>query len=252
MARFIPGLQLSELFFKEAVRPILRKHWPALKYSAALIGYGSEVLGFDTPTSMDHEWGPRLQLFLDESDHKECAGRVRDTMAGELPQVFRGYPTNFAPTSEPNIYRVQEITGSDRRPIKHRVEVHTLRSYFHGRHGIDPYEPMSVSDWLTVTEQTLLELTRGKVFHDGLRQLNKLRNRLRYYPKDVWLYLLACQWRRIAQEEDVVGRTGHVGDEIGSKIVAARLVRDVMRLCLLMEKQYAPYSKWLGTAFLRL
>ena len=49
-----------------------------------------------------------------------------------------------------------------------------------------------------------------------------------------------------------MGRAGQVGDEIGSTLIAGQLVRDLMRLCFLMEQQYAPYSKWYGTAFLRL
>jgi len=49
-----------------------------------------------------------------------------------------------------------------------------------------------------------------------------------------------------------MGRAGMVGDEIGSALIGARLVRDLMRLCFLMEKTYAPYSKWFGTAFNRL
>ena len=49
-----------------------------------------------------------------------------------------------------------------------------------------------------------------------------------------------------------MGRAGSAGDEIGSALIAARLVRDIMRLCFLMEKQYAPYPKWFGTAFARL
>jgi hypothetical protein len=64
--------------------------------------------------------------------------------------------------------------------------------------------------------------------------------------------MLACQWSRIAQEEPFVQRTFEVGDELGSRILIARLARDVMRLALLMERTYAPYSKWLGTAFSRL
>jgi hypothetical protein len=68
----------------------------------------------------------------------------------------------------------------------------------------------------------------------------------------VWRYLLACQWQRISQEEAFVGRCGEVGDEIGSAIVAARLIRDLMRLCLLMERRYPPYSKWLGSSFAQL
>ncbi|HYH85148.1 MAG TPA: DUF4037 domain-containing protein, partial [Pyrinomonadaceae bacterium] len=49
-----------------------------------------------------------------------------------------------------------------------------------------------------------------------------------------------------------MGRAGMVGDEIGSALIGSRLVRDLMRLCFLMERVYAPYPKWLGTAFKQL
>ena len=49
-----------------------------------------------------------------------------------------------------------------------------------------------------------------------------------------------------------MGRCGDVGDELGSRVVAARLVHDLMLLCFLHERVYAPYSKWFGTAFSRL
>jgi hypothetical protein len=45
---------------------------------------------------------------------------------------------------------------------------------------------------------------------------------------------------------------GEAGDELGSQIIAGRLARDLMRLCFIMERRYAPYSKWLGGAFSRL
>ena len=38
----------------------------------------------------------------------------------------------------------------------------------------------------------------------------------------------------------------------GSRLVAARLARDLIRLCFLLERRYAPYSKWLGSAFAQL
>jgi hypothetical protein len=47
-------------------------------------------------------------------------------------------------------------------------------------------------------------------------------------------------------------RAGTVGDELGSALIGSRLIRDMMNLCFLMEKQYAPYPKWFGTAFKRL
>lgn len=49
-----------------------------------------------------------------------------------------------------------------------------------------------------------------------------------------------------------MGRCGELGDELGSKIIATRLVHSIMRLSFLMEKEYAPYSKWFGTAFSKL
>ena len=107
-------------------------------------------------------------------------------------------------------------------------------------------------DWLTFPQHKLRTLTQGAVYHSGLGELDAIRQRLHYYPRDVWLYLLACQWMRISQEEPFVGRAGDVGDDLGSRVIAARLVRDVMLLCFLMERVYAPYPKWFGTGFSKL
>jgi len=49
-----------------------------------------------------------------------------------------------------------------------------------------------------------------------------------------------------------MGRAGYVGDENGSAIIGSRLVRDIMRLAFLIEKEYPPYAKWFGTAFSQL
>ena len=54
MSRFTPGLDLCESFFHDIAQPILDDLFPSLHYSAGLIGYGSEVLGYDDLTSTDH------------------------------------------------------------------------------------------------------------------------------------------------------------------------------------------------------
>jgi hypothetical protein len=114
---------------------------------------------------------------------------------------------------------------------------------------LDLRQVMSVTDWLTVSSQKLRTLTAGGVYHSGLGELDLMRERLAWYPDEIWFYLLACGWQRISQEEAFVGQTGDVGDDIGSRIIASRLVRDLMRLCFYMEKIYPPYAKWYGTAF---
>jgi hypothetical protein len=243
--RFIKGLQLSELFYQEAVRPILANHFPELTYSAALLGSGSEVLGFDTSRSMDHNWGPRLMLFLAEADHRAFGDEIDHVLRQELPLDVHGYPTNFVRHADGTAV----MEAVDRGPINHGVTFLTVRGFFRFLLNVDPDGEWRVVDWLTFPEQVLRGITGGRVFHDGLGQLEPIRARLHYYPHDVWLYLLAAQWRRISQEEAFVGRCGQVGDELGSRLVAARLVRDLMRLCFLVERQYAPFIKWFGTAF---
>jgi hypothetical protein len=250
MPEFIPGLELARLYYAEAVRPILEAEFPHLAHSAGLIGPGSEVLGFDTEMSADHSWGPQVVVFLSERDHGRYAEQVHETLGYKLPYTFRGYPTHFEElTGEPGTL-MPRVAGI--RPINHRVQVTTLHGFVQRHSGIDLDQGPDVHDWLVVPEQKLRTLVAGAVYHDGLHVLAPMRRMLAHYPHDLWLYLLSAQWRRIGQEEPFVGRAGVVGDDVGSAVIAARLVRDVMRLCLLMERQYAPYPKWFGSAFAQL
>ena len=93
MPQFIPGVRLNEMFYREAVAPILASAFPGLRYSAALIGYGSDVLGFDSERSTDHEWGPRLVIFLSEKDRDVLVPSIDETLATGLPHEFYGYST---------------------------------------------------------------------------------------------------------------------------------------------------------------
>jgi uncharacterized protein DUF4037 len=243
------GLELSRRFYTEVVRPLLAAGFPDLIYSAALIGSGSEVLGYDTPRSTDHEWGPRLLLFLRDADYATTGPRITEALRRQLPPTFHGYSTHFGPPDAEGI-RVAAVhtTGA----VEHKVAVHTIRGFFMRHLGLDPSGDLQPADWLTLPEQRLLEVTAGAVYHDGLGELEPIRARLAYYPRDLWLFLMASQWRRIAQQEAFVGRAGDVGDDLGSRLVAGSIVRNLMRLCFLMERRYAPYSKWFGTAFARL
>ena len=247
---FIPGLELSRRFYWEAVRPVLEGSFSGLRHSAALIGPGAETLGFDDEMSTDHGWGPRLQLFLRPQDWKTHAEDIDETLRDGLPHSFLGYPTNF---SEPDPFDngVQLMEASEGSPVNHRVETQTVGAFFYGYLGIDISMEIEAADWLTLPQQKLRTITAGGIFHDEIG-LESVRARFSWYPQDVWRYLLAAGWARIGQEEHLMGRAGLVGDELGSALIGSRLVRDVMRLCFLMERQYAPYAKWFGSAFSQL
>jgi hypothetical protein len=238
VGEFIPGLELSRLMYAEVVRPVLDSAYPGLRYSAALIGSGSEVLGFDSARSTDHDWGPRLQVFLAGDG---LAGEITELIGQRLPETFRGWPVAFD-------------DSSGRHGVRHWVQVTGLGTWLTGALGFDPRRGVTLLDWLATPTQRLAEVTAGAVFHDGLAGdqqaggLAAARKALGWYPPDLWRYVLACQWARLAEEEAFAGRTAEAGDELGSIVIVARQARHLIRLWLLMQRRYPPYSKWLGRA----
>ncbi|MEV8372244.1 DUF4037 domain-containing protein [Kribbella sp. NPDC056861] len=225
---FIPARTLNEGFHDEIIRPLLT----GIPYAAGLLGWGSDVLGYDTARSMDHGWGPRLHVFVDAHE----VDRVTRTIESNLPTQYRGYAVQF---------------GSDIQEPIHHLTITTVDAWLKEHLGVLNGRHLTLYDWLVTPQQKLLGVTAGAVYADDGR-LQVVRDALRWYPDDLWTWMLACQWSRIEQEEAFVQRTSEVGDELGSRVVAARLTRDLMRLTLLMERVYAPYTKWLGTAFARL
>ena len=94
---FIPGLELAGAFYREAVGPLVGD----VPHSAALIGTGSDVLGFDTARSTDHGWGPRVQVFVDAADVEAVrAGSTRGcrTPSATGPCATAGGPSPSSTT----------------------------------------------------------------------------------------------------------------------------------------------------------
>ncbi|MEV8633599.1 DUF4037 domain-containing protein [Streptosporangium sp. NPDC051023] len=224
MSSFVPGLQLSRDFYTQVVQPIVAD----VPHSAALIGPGSEVLAFDTERSTDHDWGPRVVLFVAPGQ----VGQIGATLARGLPGTFCGYPV------------IPDGNGG--------THVTDVATWFTQKLGFDPLRAVTTLDWLAAPWQRLAEVTSGEVFHDGLGVLHDARSALRWYPPDLERYVLACQWRRLAQLEAFPGRCGETGDDLGSAVLTATLAGELMRLVLLMRRRYPPYPKWVGGAFARL
>lgn len=249
-AAFIPGLDLSRLYYQEAVAPILRKSFPYLAHSAALVGYGSDTIGFDDARSRDHMWGPRMVLLLPEAGFEDTRAAVDAVLRAGLPTCFRGYATSFS-APDPNDNGVRQMVSETSGPVDYLIRITTIPTLFEEELGWDTRRQLSTVDWLAFSEHRLLTVTSGGVWHDDLG-METVRAQLAYYPEPIWKYLLACQWARIGQEEPFVGRTHETGDETGSRILTAKLVHVLMGLAFLLEKRYAPYSKWFGTGFKRL
>jgi hypothetical protein len=232
--RRLRGAELARRFFADVVEPLLSRVAPGLGYAAARLGSGSDVLGLDDVMSRDHDWGCRLTLLVDE-DARDQVPRVSRMLEEGLPERFRGFPVRFPVTWDSS--------------VSHKVEVATVADFAASRLGVDPTRGLSVIDWLTVTGQSVLEVTAGPVFTDRTRALARVRSLLAWYPPDVERYVLAAGWQRICQLMPMVGRTAEAGDELGSRLVSATLTGDAVWLAFALSRRWAPYAKWRGAVF---
>lgn len=241
------GLKLSRRFYEQVVAPTLARMFPTLPYAAARIGLGSEVLGYDTEMSADHDYGPCVQIFLPPSAFPETARAVMEALDIAMPLSIDGFKVRYSTATRPQKFESGNMLGSD-----HGAELYTLAAWQERFLGSGFDRTLSNVDWLCYPEHLFLAATGGAVFRDDMGELSALREALRYFPRDVWLYKIAVQWNRIAEERAYVGRTAQAGDELGCRIIAARMTHNIMVLAMLLERRYAPYQKWFGSAFSRL
>ena len=214
--------------------PAVDARWPGLPRAAGRLGSGSDVLGLDDAVSRDHDWGLRLNLLVSADMAADVDAYLEET----LPESFEGLPTRFRTTWDAH--------------RRHRVQVQDVASFVHSRTGVDLRDPLSTDDWLMLTGQAVLEVTAGPVFVDTDGALTASRAALCWYPDEMWKYVVAADWARLAQELPFVGRTAEVGDDLGSRVITARLVDVATHLAHLIDRRWPPYSKWLGTSLTRL
>jgi Domain of unknown function (DUF4037) len=230
----VSGGELARRFHADVVAPLLARAMPGLGYAAGRLGSGSDVLGFDDAMSRDHDWGCRLTLLVDEAD-RDAVPQIAALLERELPGSYLGHPVRFP------------VTWDSSRT--HNVDVATVGGFATGRLGVDPAGGLPVLDWLVLTGQSVLEVIAGPVFTDRTAQLAPVRAALRWYPPDVERYVLAAGWQRLSQEMPMVGRSAERGDELGSRLLSARLADDLMWLAFAVSRRWSPYAKWRGTAF---
>lgn len=230
----LTGIELARAYWQQVVEPIVHQIMPRMPLAAARLGSGSDVLGLDDVTSRDHDWGLRLNLLVPI----DAAAEVDAHLEASLPDRFAGHPTRFSTTWDP--------------VVRHRVQVEDPGTFAISRLGVDPRTGLEVDDWLGLTGQAVLEVTAGTVFTDGAGELSGIRDLVEWYPDDLWRHVVAVDWAKLGQELPFVGRTAALGDDVGSRLIGARLAHIAMHLGFLLERSWPPYSKWLGTLHARL
>ena len=245
------SLELNRAYYRDCVSKTLEEHCPqiAKRHAAALIGYGSEVLGNDDELSKRYGWGPRLLLFLTLEDHKAWGESLLQILQQHIPGAFLGELTRYTEDGPPQ--PTTDRTGSV------GIAITTCKRFcelYLGLSDIDiQSNPPSSKNWLLINEARLLRLTSGEVFHDGIGTLTSVREYFKYFPDDVWRHRLAYGWATLDSDITLIGTCAARGDALSSRIAVARTVERIIAIVFLLNRTYKPgYLKWLHRQFHKL
>ena len=179
----------------------------------ALVGTGSECLGFDDAISEDHDFTKRCQLFLPAD--------IYETNKERLQSYFKNYAYGT-------------------------VQIECI-SKFYQRYTLYPEGPQCEKEFRRVPQDLLCTATNGEVFLDNFGSFTHIRQRLlAYYPEDIRLRKIAYELNQLAQSGQYnLPRMLQRGDTIAASLALHQFVHHYMLLVHLFNKSYAPFYKWL-------
>ena len=238
------GLAINKRFYFQVVKPLIEKKYVGLKYACGLLGPGSDVLGLDDLTSRDHNWGLRLLIFIQDADISKKT-EIIEFLSGNLPKTFENIDVNWSEPAEDGSRTPVPAKGK----INHNITIYTINEYIKNHFGIDTVETLPDEAYLSISEQKLLEFVSGEIFYDSFGMITSLRKKLSYFPFSIKIINLIGEWKAIESEIAFIGRTRMLYDEVGSQIIACRLINRMMRIGFILENKYIPYAKWIGSKF---
>jgi hypothetical protein len=226
----VKGLELARRFFTDVAFPAFKEKAPHTLNSMAfgLVGPGSECYGFDDGISRDHDWGPRVCIWIPEQLYRE-EGRRLQAIYGELEKVYLGYgPVRRLDTRFP------------------RDGVSSTERFYRNHLGTDR-PPETIRDWLLLPEEALSLCTNGEVFVDPLGRFTGMRRALlAYFPRDLWLKKIASRCAAAGEHGQYnLWRAQRRGDRIAFQYHKACFMKEAAALVFLLRRTYRPFAKWI-------
>lgn len=223
------GLELSNRYWQEVVRPAMEDACPQVLEHAAvgLVGEGSECFGFDDEISRDHDWGPGVCIWLTGEDFSRW-GEAASEVYSSLPQTFCGFRR----------LHQQPMTAG-------RVGVLEIGSFYQRFIGMD-HAPETLGEWFSLPEDGLATAVNGQVFCDSEGSFTAFRQALlEYYPESLRRKRLAACCALAAQAGQYnYGRCLQRGDAVAAAFALWQFADHIQSIVFLLNRVYRPYYKW--------
>ncbi|MEM7537360.1 MAG: DUF4037 domain-containing protein [Chloroflexota bacterium] len=230
-------IDISHEFFDQIVKPILTETYleEVAQMTFGVFGLGSEALRLDDDYSRDHHWGLRINALMPEAMFTHKREVMLETLNDKLPSTYLGYELGETP-----------VAGSGISPD-------SLSGFLLRTTGID-HAPETNEEWLNIPEEDIIHVINGEVWHDPSGEFTAVRQKFEaYYPEPVRLRRMAHWCRYYSGMGTYALKRAMLRDnELFANISFVRAIRLGIQLAFMLDKQYAPYDKWLFTFFQRL
>ena len=224
------GLELSERFYEEYGKPMLEEQFAdLLPYIAVgLAGSGSECFGFDDDVSQDHDYEPGFCIFLPDEDIVDRRSAfLLERAYAKLPKSYMGYERQKLSPVGGNRHGVLRISDF----VMEKTGT---------RDGI-----LTMAEWMTIPEQSLAEMTNGKLFMDSYGEMTRIRESLRVFPREIRRKKLAGHLMNMAQSGQYnYRRCLRHKETAAAQLAVFEYVRSAMAVIFLLNDVYMPYYKW--------
>lgn len=217
------GMELSKKYFNDIAYPLIKEKFPKLRGRLAygLVGEGSECYGLDDDLSKDHDFYPRLMIWMEDSDFNKYGRDIKEFLSKESRDFdYEKAHLNF---------RTGPISIGD----------------FYQRYTSFKKFPIADLDYFKIPETFLSTATNGEVFLDELGEFSKIRSYLKsHYPEDVYL-------KKLAKALSLMGQAGQYNyprsiqrsDISASFLAKAKFVENTYHALFLLSRNYMPYYK---------
>ncbi len=226
------GMELSKKYFEEYGLPMLQNEFPEdmKQVAVGLVGEGSECFGYDDEISKDHDFGPGFCIWIPIETYSAVGEKMQEAY-DRLPAVFMGHE------------RIS-TSMSDKR-----VGVIPLETFYSRYTNCGPF-PTDNVNWMNIPESYLATVTNGEIFMDNYGVFTKAREHiLKFYPEDVLRKKLANRVAVMAQSGQYnYVRSSKRGDYGSAYLACAEFVKAALSCIFLLNRQYAPFYKWIFRA----
>lgn len=210
---YLSGLDISEIFYENKVKPLLDTKYKDLKLCVGLFGEGSECLGYDDYISKDHDFGEGVVILLSKENYERYGKSLKEDY---------------------------EALQSNRNTIaNNRVGVFCIDDY------LNHYMPfLNENDYYIYDDYYFLNITNGKIFMDSDGTFSKIRSQYQYFPMHIYKNKLRMTLHDLCQ----MGQYNYIRmknrDEVSSKIILYKFIDACIYMSYLLERKYQPYYKW--------